>query len=71
MSLIEMLPAPLQQKIRVIPDAENFVIQTLDKAANNYNRQKQIRSVRGKYKSVPTDSETFARRKQQETEIER
>jgi len=72
MSVIEMLPVTLREKLNILPDPEKFVIRTLEDALNKYKKHtKSTQCIRGKYKSVPTGSDEFSRRKQNEIRLER
>lgn len=70
MSLIEMLPDSLKRQIETIPNPDEFIVQAIEKAVAEHNRRRRVVAVRGKYKNIHTSSEDFARRKQQEIQLE-
>jgi len=62
------------EKLELLSEAEQQklaeVIEQQKQMKAEAERQKFIRSLRGKYAFVPTSSEDFARRKQAEIELE-
>ena len=70
MSLVDMLPDSLRRQMLSIPDPDGFIVETLEKAIETHNRRQQVSKIRGKYKNIRTSSDEFARRKQNDIELE-
>jgi len=69
--IVDILPETLQNELKMLPDPDSFIIRVLKQALDMEKQNQKIRSIRGKYKNLPTGSEYFSKRKQQEIQIER
>ncbi|MGE0083636.1 MAG: hypothetical protein AB7S75_04380 [Desulfococcaceae bacterium] len=50
--------------VDILPDPDGFIIRVLKQAIDREKQNQKIRSIRGKYKNLPTGSEEFSKRKQ-------
>ena len=66
-----MLPDALRKDLQRFPVPDDYIVQVLKQAVDDQKQAAKIRSIKGKYKAVPTSSDYFSRNKQMEIQMER